>query len=47
MKFKEWIFGDDKSLCKIFPNIKISSVSIDPEYNVLGKYLGWSIKLIF
>lgn len=47
MKFKEWIFEDGKSLCKIFPNLKISSVSIDPEYNVFGKYLGWSIKFIY
>lgn len=47
IKFKEWILGDDKSLCKIFPKLQISSVSIDPEYNVFGKYLGWSIKFGF
>lgn len=32
--------------CMIFPNIDVSSIQIDPEYNIFGGYLGYSIKFI-
>lgn len=32
--------------CLLFPNIDLSSIQIDPEYNIFGGYLGYSIKFI-
>lgn len=48
IELKEFLFGEnnyEKNLCKMFPNIHISSVNIIPEYNIFGGYLGWSLAL--
>lgn len=46
IKLKEFLFGEDGSYCKLFPNIDVNSVVIDPEYNIFGGYIGWSMKLV-
>lgn len=49
IKLKEYFFGEDNqsgNYCKHFPDLDINSVSIDPEYNIFGGYIGWSMKLI-
>jgi len=49
IKLKQYLFGEDNgpnNFCRKFPNIDVSSVMIDPEYNIFGGYIGWSIKLV-
>lgn len=46
IKLKEFLFGENSSYCKLFPNVDASTVTIDPEYNIFGGYIGWSIKLV-
>lgn len=49
IKLKEFLFGENNQShnhCKLFPNLVISSVIIDPEYNIFGGFLGWSLKLV-
>lgn len=46
IRLKEYLFGEDSQYCVLFPNLDISSVLIDPEYNIFGGYIGWSMKFI-
>lgn len=49
IKLKQFLFGEDGhsgNYCKLFPNLQINSVTIDPEYNIFGGYIGWSMKLV-
>lgn len=46
IRLKEYLFGEDNQYCKHFPHLDISSVLIDPEYNIFGGYIGWSMKFI-
>lgn len=46
IKLKEFFFGEDGGYCKLFPNVEANSMIIDPEYNIFGGYLGWSMKLV-
>jgi len=46
IKMKEFLFGEDGNSCKLLPNIDVNSVVIDPEYNIFGGYIGWSMKLV-
>lgn len=47
IKLKEYLLGEESSdlTCKLFPNAEITSVEIEPEYNIFGGYLGWSLKI--
>jgi|SRR5690606_1238780 len=48
VKLKEYLFGEGDQideLCKLFPNLKVNAVAIEPEYNIFGGYLGWSMIL--
>lgn len=46
MKLKDYISGAAEMTgdCKPFPNVIIDSILIEPEYNIFGGYLGWSLK---
>lgn len=47
IRLKEYLLGEDSELtCKLFPNAEVSSVEIEPEYNIFGGYLGWSLKIV-
>lgn len=48
IRLKQYIFGEDQSTgyCQPFPHLEVESVTIDPEYNMFGGYIGWSIKFI-
>ncbi len=48
IKLKEYLFAENETgnnFCKLFPNLKINSVNIIPEYNIFGGFLGWSLSL--
>lgn len=47
IQLKEYLFGDNSGYCLQFPRLDINSVEIDPEYNIFGGWLGWSIKFRF
>ena len=49
IRLKEYLFNEDdygNTHCPQFPNADISSVLIDPEYNIFGGYNGWSMKFV-
>lgn len=46
LRLKEYLFGEDSQFCHLFPNLDIGSVLIDPEYNIFGGYIGWSMKFV-
>lgn len=48
IKLKEYLLGetDHELTCKLFPNAEVTSVEIEPEYNIFGGYLGWSLKIL-
>ena len=46
IRLKEYLFGEDNNYCRLFPYLDISSVLIDPEYNIFGGYIGWSMKFV-
>lgn len=47
IKIKDLLLGLDEDECKTFPFIEIRSMMIDPEYNIFGGWVGWSIKFKF
>lgn len=47
IKIKDLLLGLDEDECKTFPFIEIRSMMIDPEYNIFGGWIGWSIKFKF
>ncbi|MDQ1150156.1 hypothetical protein QE382_002140 [Sphingobacterium zeae] len=45
IKLKDYLFGTkENSYCQRFPRIDAESLQIDPEYNIFGGYIGYSIK---
>ena len=45
IKLKDYLFGKkENSYCQRFPHIDSESLQIDPEYNIFGGYIGYSIK---
>ncbi|GAA4137952.1 hypothetical protein GCM10022216_14550 [Sphingobacterium kyonggiense] len=45
-KLQDYLFGNEDhsgKYCELFPNIDVESVSIEPQYNIFGGYLGWSL----
>lgn len=45
IKLKDYLFGKkENSYCQRFPHIDAESLQIDPEYNIFGGYIGYSIK---
>ncbi|MGJ1419989.1 hypothetical protein ACR79T_10210 [Sphingobacterium spiritivorum] len=47
IQLRDYLFGAGDHNCITFPNVDVSSVMIEPEYNIFGGYIGWSIKLSF
>lgn len=47
IKIKDDLLGDNEEGCKSFPFIQPKAMAIDPEYNIFGGWLGWSIKFKF
>jgi len=47
IKIKDKLFGTDEEECKTFPFIEIRTMMIDPEYNIFGGWIGYSIKFKF
>ena len=46
IRLKDYLFGEDNQYCRLFPNLDWGSVLIDPEYNIFGGYIGWSMKFV-
>ena len=47
IRLKSYLYSNRTNThCAIFPRIVVSSLQIDPEYNIFGGYLGYSIKFI-
>lgn len=47
IRLKKYLLSNvEGHYCQLLPNIEVSSIQIDPEYNIFGGYLGYSIKFI-
>lgn len=44
---KAYIIGQQEDGCSVFYRLQTDSIHIDPEFNIFGGFLGWSMSIVF